>query len=82
MSGDIGCYTMGIFPPGFTQIKTVHAMGSGVGLMSGYGQLLPFGFSQPVISVVGDSTFFHAAIPAVINLVHNRARAVLLDAGQ
>jgi indolepyruvate ferredoxin oxidoreductase alpha subunit len=78
VAGDIGCYTMGIFPTGFTQIKTVHAMGSGVGLMSGYGQLLPFGFSQPVISVVGDSTFFHAAIPALINLVHNRARAVLL----
>ncbi|MCU0580616.1 MAG: thiamine pyrophosphate-dependent enzyme, partial [Desulfobacterota bacterium] len=78
VAGDIGCYTMGIFPTGFQQIKTVHAMGSGVGLMSGYGQLVPFGFSQPVISVVGDSTFFHAAIPAVINLVHNHARAVLL----
>jgi indolepyruvate ferredoxin oxidoreductase alpha subunit len=78
VAGDIGCYTMGIFPTGFQQIKTVHAMGSGVGLMSGYGQLLPFGFSQPVVSVVGDSTFFHAAIPAVINLVHNRARAILL----
>ncbi|MCU0579464.1 MAG: thiamine pyrophosphate-dependent enzyme, partial [Desulfobacterota bacterium] len=78
VAGDIGCYTMGIFPTGFMQIKTVHAMGSGVGLMSGFGQLQPFGFSQPVISVVGDSTFFHAAIPAVINLVHNRARALLL----
>jgi len=78
VAGDIGCYTMGIGPTGFNQIKSVHAMGSGLGLLSGYGQLIPFGFTQPVISVVGDSTFFHAAIPALINLVHNQAKALIL----
>ena len=63
---------------GFNQIKSVHAMGSGLGLLSGYGQSIPFRVPQPVISVVGDSTFFHAAIPALINLVHNRAKALIL----
>ena len=31
------------------------------------GLLRRFGFDQPVVAVCGDSTFFHAAIPALIN---------------
>ena len=29
--------------------------------------------TQPVLAVCGDSTFYHAAIPALINAVHQRA---------
>jgi indolepyruvate ferredoxin oxidoreductase alpha subunit len=78
VSGDIGCYTMAIWPTGFHQIKSVHAMGSGVGLSSGFGKLGEFGFDQPVISVVGDSTFFHAAVPALINAVYNQSGFLLV----
>lgn len=76
--GDIGCYAMGVFPTGFEVLKTVHAMGSGMGLGSGLGKLSVFGFDQPVIAVTGDSTFFHAVIPALINAVHSEADVVLL----
>lgn len=78
VSGDIGCYTMGIWPTGFNQVKSVHAMGSGLGLASGYGKLDQFGFDQPVITVCGDSTFFHAGIPALINAKFNQADILLL----
>lgn len=78
VSGDIGCYSMGIWPTGFSQVKSVHAMGSGVGLASGYGKLGQFGFDQPVITVCGDSTFFHAAIPALINARFNNSDILLL----
>jgi len=78
VSGDIGCYTMGIWPTGFNQVKSVHAMGSGTGLASGYGKLEQFGFDQPVITVCGDSTFFHAAIPALINAKFNQSDILLL----
>lgn len=78
VSGDIGCYTMGVWPTGFNQVKSVHAMGSGVGLGSGYGKLEPFGFAQPVITVCGDSTFFHAGIPALVNAGFNRSDILLL----
>ncbi len=78
VSGDIGCYTMGIWPTGFNQVKSVHAMGSGLGLASGYGKLDRFGFHQPVVTVCGDSTFFHAAIPALINAKFNGADVLLL----
>jgi len=78
VSGDIGCYTMGIWPTGFNQVKSVHAMGSGLGLASGYGKLYSFGFNQPVITVCGDSTFFHAGIPALINAKFNQADVLLV----
>ena len=73
VSGDIGCYTMAVWPTGFSQVKAVHAMGSGVGLSSGFGKLTQLGFTQPVVSVVGDSTFFHAAVPALINAAYNQS---------
>lgn len=78
VSGDIGCYTMGIWPTGFNQVKSVHAMGSGLGLACGYGKLEKFGFNQPVITVCGDSTFFHAGLPALVNAKFNAADILLL----
>jgi len=79
--GDIGCYSMAILPTGFNTLKTLHAMGSGIGLASGFGKLAQFGMAQPVVAVVGDSTFFHAALPAVINAIHHQAdiTIVVLD---
>ncbi|MDZ7700022.1 MAG: indolepyruvate ferredoxin oxidoreductase subunit alpha [Deltaproteobacteria bacterium] len=78
VSGDIGCYSLGLFPTGFNQVKSVHAMGSGLGLASGYGKLDRFGFDQPVVTVCGDSTFFHAGIPGLINAKFNRADIFLI----
>jgi indolepyruvate ferredoxin oxidoreductase alpha subunit len=71
LTGDIGCYTLDVFPGGKFQQNLLHAMGSGSGLASGFGQLGRFGYQQPVVSVCGDSTFFHASIPALINAVTN-----------
>ena len=78
--GDIGCYAMAsLFPAaGFYTCKTLHAMGSGIGLASGFGKLDSFGMDQPVITVCGDSTFYHAAIPALINAVHQEANVIFI----
>jgi len=46
-------------------------MGSAVGFCSGMGKLGKFGFSQPRIAVVGDSTFFHACLPGLVNARYN-----------
>lgn len=78
VSGDIGCYSMGMWPTGFNQVKSVHAMGSGVGLACGYGKLEKLGFDQPVVTVCGDSTFFHAGIPALVNAKFNESDILLL----
>ena len=37
----------------------------------GLGMLRPHGATQPSLAVCGDSTFFHAAIPALINGLHH-----------
>jgi indolepyruvate ferredoxin oxidoreductase alpha subunit len=79
--GDIGCYSMAVLPTGFSTLKTLHSMGSGVGLASGFGKLGRFGMDQPVLAAVGDSTFFHAVLPALINAVHHQSdiTVVVLD---
>jgi indolepyruvate ferredoxin oxidoreductase alpha subunit len=76
--GDIGCYTLGAMDCGFHTLKTVHAMGSGAGVASGFGKLGRFGLDQPVMAICGDSTFFHAVMPALVNAVHNRSDMVLV----
>jgi indolepyruvate ferredoxin oxidoreductase alpha subunit len=73
--GDIGCYAMAALSPaiGFNTVRTLHSMGSGTGLASGFAKLNAFGLEKPVLAVCGDSTFYHAVIPALINAQHNRA---------
>ena len=78
VAGDIGCYAQGRGPSGFNQMKTMFAMGSGAGIANGFGQLDRFGADQPVLAVCGDSTFFHAAIPALINARFNNSKLLML----
>ncbi len=76
--GDIGCYSLATMPTGFNSLKTLHAMGSGTGVASGFGMLKPFGLDQPVVAVSGDSTFFHAVLPALANAAHHRSNIILV----
>ncbi len=83
VTGDIGCYTLDVFPDGKGQVKLLHAMGSGTGLAAGFGQLGKFNSRHPVIAICGDSTFFHASIPALINAAYNKSNMIqiVLDNG-
>ena len=78
VTGDIGCYSMALGPAGFFMNRTLQCMGAGAGLANGFGQLWRFGFDQPVISVVGDSTFYHSIIPALVNGMHQKADFILV----
>jgi indolepyruvate ferredoxin oxidoreductase alpha subunit len=79
--GDIGCYALGVGPTGYQTLRTVHSMGSGIGIASGFGKLKGMGFEQPVIAVIGDSTFYHAGVAPLINAKTNDSRylCVILD---
>ena len=83
VTGDIGCYGSGVGPTGFYQLKTMHSMGSGTGVALGLGKLGQFGFNQPVLATCGDSTFFHATIPALLGGIHSQSNFIfiLLDNG-
>jgi len=76
--GDIGCYGLAAGATGYNQIKALHCMGSGMGNVSGFDKLKGFGFDQPAVAVVGDSTFFHAGLPALVNAVTNDANALFI----
>jgi len=78
VTGDIGCYAFDRYYGGQKLTRTQSCMGGGSGLASGFGKLGQFGFDQIAIAACGDSTFFHAAIPAVINAVHHQANVTFL----
>ena len=73
-SGDIGCYGLGYLPP-FEVIDTIIAMGAGMGLANGFSLLFP---ERTTIAVVGDSTFFHASIPALVNAIHHNRKMIVV----
>ena len=74
--GDIGCYMLGIFPP-LEMEDFLVSMGASEGVIHGINKAT----EQKTIVFIGDSTFFHAGIPALINMVFNRSNplVVILD---
>lgn len=77
-TSDIGCYTNGLGPDGFYVAKTLYCMGGGAGVANGLGNLGQFGFNQPVLAAAGDSTFFHAVMPSLVNGVYNQSNFILV----
>ncbi len=71
---DIGCYTLGIAPP-YNMANYLLSMGASVGTSCGFSKSTD---NQPIISFIGDSTFFHAGIPPLINAVHNKTKFTLV----
>jgi indolepyruvate ferredoxin oxidoreductase, alpha subunit len=76
VTGDIGCYDAGAFPPMELQ-STIYCMGASIPMGSG---IVHSGFDKPVFAIIGDSTFFHSGVPGLINAVHNEARLVVIVA--
>lgn len=68
--GDIGCYSMAYLKP-FEQSQTIISMGASLGILKGYAKAMSLkGPKEPLVSVIGDGTFFHSGIPGFINLLH------------
>jgi len=74
---DIGCYTLGL---NLNAVDTCHCMGAGISQAAGfYRAFADAGGEYPtVVATIGDSTFFHAGIPALLNAVLHRARFILV----
>jgi indolepyruvate ferredoxin oxidoreductase, alpha subunit len=73
---DIGCYTLGINLGG---VDTVLCMGAAVSQAAGFYQAYRVTGQQiDIVATIGDSTFFHAGIPPLIDAVAQGARFVLL----
>jgi indolepyruvate ferredoxin oxidoreductase alpha subunit len=72
-SSDIGCYALALHPP-YKMADYCISMGSSLGIGCGFAKAT----NQKVISFIGDSTFFHAGMPGLVNAVHNKAKILLV----
>lgn len=72
--GDIGCYTLATLPP-LAAMDTCLCMGASISIAEGIKLAHPELF---VVAALGDSTFVHAGIPPLIDVVYNKTPIVVL----
>ena len=70
VSGDIGCYSLGVLPP-VEAMDTLVCMGAALGVGLGLRHTLPPEQARRVVSVIGDSTFVHSGITGLVEMVYN-----------
>ena len=75
---DIGCNSLGGLPP-YSVMDGVWSMGSSIGVACG---LAAVGHPR-IVAIIGDSTFYHAGLPPLIEAVHEgyKITILLLDNG-
>jgi indolepyruvate ferredoxin oxidoreductase alpha subunit len=71
---DIGCHTLGFLPP-YSMGEVLMCMGASSGMAAG---LSLFNTTRRVVAFIGDSTFFHAGLPGIINALFNRHNVTLV----
>ena len=67
VTGDIGCYTLGAFPPLNAMDSTI-CMGASIGNAAG---MKKAGLKGRVCAVLGDSTFFHSGMTGALSALYN-----------
>ncbi len=74
VTGDIGCYTLGVLPP-LSAVQSCLCMGAGISQAAG---MIHAGVKDKVFAVLGDSTFFHAGMPGLLNIAYNKANVCVI----
>jgi indolepyruvate ferredoxin oxidoreductase alpha subunit len=80
ITGDIGCYTLGAYPP-LNAMDTTACMGASIGQALGMAKA---GIGRDkVVAVIGDSTFMHSGITPLVDAVYNQGEitVIILDNG-
>jgi indolepyruvate ferredoxin oxidoreductase alpha subunit len=79
ITGDIGCYTLGVMPP-LNALDTTVCMGASIGQALG---LARAGINEKIAAVIGDSTFMHSGLTGLVDMVYNQTpiTIVILDNG-
>ncbi len=70
---DIGCYTLGYYPP-YGAINTCVCMGASIGMAKGGAEA----GIHPSIAVIGDSTFGHSGITPLLGAAASNTNMVLI----
>jgi indolepyruvate ferredoxin oxidoreductase alpha subunit len=75
-TSDIGCYTLGL---NLGAVDTVLCMGAAISQASGFYHAYKNQEKRPdIVATIGDSTFFHAGVPPLIDAVVQKVRFVLV----
>lgn len=75
-TSDIGCYTLGL---NLGAVDTVLCMGAAITQAAGFYHAHRFAKKRPdIVATIGDSTFFHAGVPALIDAVVQQVKFVLV----
>ncbi len=75
-TSDIGCYTLGL---NLGAVDTVLCMGAAISQASGFYHAYKNEEKRPdIVATIGDSTFFHAGVPALIDAVVQKVGFVLV----
>lgn len=77
VTGDIGCYTLGVAPP-LSAMDTTIAMGASIGVNIGLEKAIGKEYSKKTVAVIGDSTFLHSGITGLIDAVYNKGANTIL----
>ncbi len=75
--GDIGCYTLGT-PPPLSAVDATLCMGASIGMAFGAEKAQGKEFSRRAVAMIGDSTFLHSGITALIDAVYNGGTITVL----
>ena len=76
ITGDIGCYTLGGAAP-LNAMDTTICMGASISLGHGANKIFEkYNKGMKVVSVIGDSTFFHTGINSLIDVVYNKSNMI------
>lgn len=70
VSGDIGCYSLGVLPP-YNAMDTLLDMGASLTMAQGMDLVVPADQRGRIAAVIGDSTFAHSGITGLLNAVWN-----------
>ena len=75
--GDIGCYTLAALSP----LQAMHmqtCMGASIGMHLGFEKAQGRALAERSVSVIGDSTFLHSGITALIDMVYNQGTGTVI----
>ena len=76
ITGDIGCYTLGGADP-LNAMDTTICMGASISVGHGAKKVLDrYNKNMRVVSVIGDSTFFHTGINSLMDVVYNKSNII------
>ncbi|MCL2480600.1 MAG: indolepyruvate ferredoxin oxidoreductase subunit alpha [Spirochaetaceae bacterium] len=78
VTSDIGCYALGAMPP-YSAIESIVCMGACIGNAKGAAEA----GLKPAVAVIGDSTFYHSGMTALVDAVsaNTPMTLIILDNG-